>query len=84
MTRPKQLRSLGLARLAGMAGLFILLVAAIAAQAQTFSVLHSFTGGGDGATPYCRGYRRTLRGSVRDGGRQRKPRQRHSFQAKPG
>ncbi|MGA7463179.1 MAG: choice-of-anchor tandem repeat GloVer-containing protein [Candidatus Korobacteraceae bacterium] len=51
MTRPKQLRSLGLARLAGMAGLFILLVAAIAAQAQAFSVLHSFTGGGDGELP---------------------------------
>ncbi len=34
-----------------MAGLLILLVTAIATQAQTFSVLHSFTGGADGANP---------------------------------
>ncbi|MGO9563845.1 MAG: choice-of-anchor tandem repeat GloVer-containing protein [Candidatus Korobacteraceae bacterium] len=32
--------------------LFILLVAAIAAQAQTFTVLHEFTGGTDGSGPY--------------------------------
>jgi hypothetical protein len=34
-----------------MAGLFILLVTAITAQAQTLSVLHSFSGQGDGAVP---------------------------------
>jgi len=34
-----------------MAGLFILLGSAIAAQAQAFQVLHAFTGGADGANP---------------------------------
>lgn len=33
-------------------GLFILLVTAVAAQAQTFTVLHEFTGGADGSNPY--------------------------------
>ena len=51
MTRSKQDRDSAVARLAGMAGLFILLVAAMAAQAQTFTVLHTFTGGADGGNP---------------------------------
>ncbi len=45
MTRSEQLRSSGFARLAGIASLFILLATAIAAQAQTFTILHTFTGG---------------------------------------
>ena len=49
------------------------IIGASAAQAQTFSVLHNFTGGLDGAGPYCRSYRRTLRSSVRNGGRRRNP-----------
>ncbi|MGA2371011.1 MAG: choice-of-anchor tandem repeat GloVer-containing protein [Candidatus Korobacteraceae bacterium] len=51
MTRPEQHRGSGFARLAGIAGLLIVLLAAIAAQAQTFTTLHSFTGGSDGAIP---------------------------------
>ena len=47
----EQHRSSAFARLAGMAGLLILLVMAIPAQAQTFQVLHNFTGGADGAAP---------------------------------
>ena len=39
------------ARVAGLAALFILL-RAIASQAQTFTVLHEFTGGADGSNPY--------------------------------
>jgi len=35
------------------AGLIILLATAITAQAQTFTTLHSFTGGSDGANPYA-------------------------------
>ncbi len=35
-----------------MGGLLILLVTAIAAQAQTFTVLHNFTNGGDGSGPF--------------------------------
>jgi hypothetical protein len=31
--------------------LFLLLVSAVAMQAQTFSVIHSFASGADGATP---------------------------------
>jgi uncharacterized repeat protein (TIGR03803 family) len=50
MTRSKQPRSSGFARLAGMA-LLSLLFLTPAAQAQTFQVLHTFTGGGDGALP---------------------------------
>lgn len=51
MTISGQIRSSLIARLSGMAGLFILLVTAIAAQAQTIQTLHSFTGGVDGAAP---------------------------------
>ncbi|MGA2371365.1 MAG: choice-of-anchor tandem repeat GloVer-containing protein [Candidatus Korobacteraceae bacterium] len=51
MTRSEQHRSSGFARLAGMAGLLILLVTTIAAQAQTYTVLHNFTGCADGDTP---------------------------------
>ena len=51
MPLSKQQRSSAFARLAGMAGLLILLMAAIPAQAQTFQVLHNFTGGRDGANP---------------------------------
>jgi uncharacterized repeat protein (TIGR03803 family) len=50
MTRSEQHRSSGFARLAGMAGLLILLGTAIAAQAQTFTVLHDFAGP-DGGNP---------------------------------
>lgn len=34
-----------------MVGLFILLVTAVVARAQTFTVLHEFTGGADGSSP---------------------------------
>ncbi|MGA2371013.1 MAG: choice-of-anchor tandem repeat GloVer-containing protein [Candidatus Korobacteraceae bacterium] len=51
MTRVEQHRSSQIARLAGTAGLLILLVTAIGAQAQTLTVLHAFTGGADGANP---------------------------------
>ncbi|MFZ0312829.1 MAG: choice-of-anchor tandem repeat GloVer-containing protein [Candidatus Korobacteraceae bacterium] len=36
-----------------MAGLFILLVAAATAQGQTYQVLHTFTGGADGGSPFA-------------------------------
>ena len=52
MARSAQDRRLGPARLAIMAGLFFGLVTGIAAQAQTFTVLHQFTGGADGSNPY--------------------------------
>ncbi len=51
MTRSEKWSS-ALARLAGMASLVILLVTTIAADAQTLSVLHEFTGGSDGSGPY--------------------------------
>ncbi len=54
MTRFEQYRNSGIARLASLAGLFLLLVmlaTAVAVQAQTFTVLHSFTGGNDGGYP---------------------------------
>ena len=51
MPLSEQNRSSAFARLAGIAGLLILLVTAIPAQAQTFQVLHNFTGGADGAAP---------------------------------
>jgi len=51
MPLSKQRCSSAFARLAGMAGLLILLMTAIPAQAQTFQVLHNFTGGRDGANP---------------------------------
>jgi len=50
MTRSEQYRCSGFTRLAGIAGLLILLVTAIAAPAQTFTVLHDFTGS-DGGNP---------------------------------
>ena len=53
MTRSEQHRGSGVSRMAGMASLLILLIllaTAIAAQAQTFQVLHTFTGG-DGVGP---------------------------------
>jgi len=49
--RSKQYRSSVIAWLASLAGLFILLATAVAAQAQTFTVIHTFTGGDDGAAP---------------------------------
>jgi uncharacterized repeat protein (TIGR03803 family) len=52
MARPEQQRSSAFARLAGMAGLLILLVTATAAQAQTYKVIHDFTGGQDGQRPF--------------------------------
>jgi len=51
MTRWQQNPSSVTVGLAITAGLFILLATAIAAQAQTFQVLHNFTGGRDGANP---------------------------------
>ena len=55
MACPEQQRSLGIARLTRMAGILMMLVAAIpAAEAQTFTVLHNFTGvPPDGANPYA-------------------------------
>lgn len=52
MTRSEQHRGSGLARLAGIAGLLILLATAIAAEAQTFQILHNFAGP-DGTSPYA-------------------------------
>lgn len=51
MKRSEQHRGSEFARLAGMAGLLILVASAIAAQAQTLNVLHTFTGSPDGAGP---------------------------------
>lgn len=51
MARSQQYRNSGFARLAGMATLLILLATAITVKAQTFSVIHNFTGGRDGAGP---------------------------------
>ena len=53
MARSGQSRSSAIARLVGMAGLLMLLLTAIAAPAQTFTVLHTFTGGSDGDSPYA-------------------------------
>ena len=53
MARTEQQRSSVIARLAGVAGLFILLLTAIAAKAQTLTALHAFTGGGDGNGPFA-------------------------------
>ena len=52
MARSGQHRNSGFARPAGMTGLLILLVTAIAAQSQTFQVLHNFAGP-EGAYPYA-------------------------------
>lgn len=49
----EQYRSSAMVRLAIMAGVFILLVMAGAAQAQTFQLLHTFAGRPDGSTPYA-------------------------------
>jgi hypothetical protein len=51
MTHSVQNRGSATARLSIVAGLLILLVTTIAAQARTYTVLHSFTGHGDGANP---------------------------------
>jgi uncharacterized repeat protein (TIGR03803 family) len=51
MTPFGQYWSSGITRLAVVAGLIILLVAAVAAQGQTFTVIHTFTGGADGSDP---------------------------------
>jgi len=51
MTRSEQHGNSEIARLAGIASLLFLLVTAITAQAQTYTVLHTFTGHGDGANP---------------------------------
>ncbi len=51
MTRSEQSRSSVSARLAEMAGLFILLVTAVAAQAQTLTVLYNFGNGDVGSEP---------------------------------
>lgn len=50
MTRSKDRPSM-MVGIAIVAGVFILLAIAVAAQAQTFQVLHTFTGGADGAIP---------------------------------
>ncbi|MGO9307352.1 MAG: choice-of-anchor tandem repeat GloVer-containing protein [Candidatus Korobacteraceae bacterium] len=52
MGRVEQRRSSQIVRLAGIAGLLALLATASPAQAQTFTVLHEFTGGSDGSNPY--------------------------------
>ena len=51
MTRPQQHSNAIIARLAALAVVSILL-ASITAHAQTFTVLHEFTGGADGSNPY--------------------------------
>ena len=52
MARSEQYRSSGIARLAGVAGLLMLLLTAIATQAQTYQVIHAFSGtGGDTYEP---------------------------------
>jgi uncharacterized repeat protein (TIGR03803 family) len=51
MARSEQYQGSAVARLAGIAGFLMLLLTAIAAQAQTFTILHSFTGGADGSQP---------------------------------
>jgi uncharacterized repeat protein (TIGR03803 family) len=51
MARPEQNRNAVTVGLTITASLLALLVTAIAAQAQTFNVLHAFNGGGDGANP---------------------------------
>ena len=50
MTSSERLRSV-LVRQAGTASLFVLLLTAITARAQTYTILHNFTGQGDGANP---------------------------------
>jgi len=51
MTRSQKRSKASIARLAAVAGLFLLLEA-MATQAQSFTVLHEFTGGADGSNPY--------------------------------
>ena len=51
MARSEQRRNSDFAPLAGLAGILILLATAIAAQAQTLTVLYSFTNGDVGNTP---------------------------------
>lgn len=53
MTLSEQHRGSGFAWLASMAGLFILLVTASPAQAQTLQILHNFTEQGDGGHPFA-------------------------------
>ncbi len=53
MARSAQPQSSAIARLAGIAGLLMLLLMAIAVQAQTFTVLHNFTNGADGGEPWA-------------------------------
>ncbi len=52
MTRSEQSRNAVTVGTAMVAGLFIVLIGAIAAQGQTFTVIHKFTGS-DGANPYA-------------------------------
>jgi uncharacterized repeat protein (TIGR03803 family) len=59
MTRSEQHRGSMMAGIAIVAGLFILLVTAGTARAQTLRVLHTFTGKPDGSLPYA--------GLIRDG-----------------
>ena len=54
MAHSEQHPGSGIARLVGMAGLLMLLLTAIAAPAQTFQVIHNFTGGADGGNPLGR------------------------------
>jgi uncharacterized repeat protein (TIGR03803 family) len=51
MTRSQQNSSSVSARLVVTVGLFILFVAAIAAHAQTYTIIHKFTNGSDGSLP---------------------------------
>jgi hypothetical protein len=53
MACSEQRRNSGISGLAGMAALLILLMATVpAAKAQTYTVIHTFTGGTDGGQPY--------------------------------
>jgi uncharacterized repeat protein (TIGR03803 family) len=51
MTSSGKHRSSAIARLASRASLFALLLIAVAAQGQTYQVLHTFSGYGDGSDP---------------------------------
>jgi hypothetical protein len=52
ITRPELKGAFNMSRRVEAASLFILLIAAIAVQGQTFTILQTFTNGPDGANPY--------------------------------
>ena len=53
MPHPQQPTGFSICRYTRVPLLFIVLLAAVVAQAQVFEVLHTFTGEGDGANPYA-------------------------------